>query len=423
MRVKFYLKRPKSKTETSIYALVNYNRNSLKIYTGEAILPKHWNPKANAAKNTPSFTEHPEFNERIHKIRSTISRVFNDFKNRNDHSTPAPAVLKPLIETALKKGFVQTSLFSFFEEFANSTMSGTRVNPRTKKAIKGTGGRGYITTLNHLKAFDKTWNRKVSFDTIDLDFYGDFTNYLKSLLLSLNSVGSHIQRIKTIMSEALDKKLTHNTDFRSKRFVKLSEDSDSIYLNEAELREMRNLKLSDNPRLDNIRDLFLIGCYTGLRFSDFSILKPQNIKDGFIKIKQVKTGSPIVIPVHSVVKKIISKHNGSLPKSISNVKTNEYLKEIGQMLPMLKEKVTKEITKGGIQIMQLVEKWELLTSHTARRSFATNEYNAGTPTLIIMAITGHKSEKSFLKYIRVTPDEHARKLKTLWERRSKMKVA
>ena len=156
----------------------------------------------------------------------------------------------------------------------------------------------------------------------------------------------------------------------------------------------------------------MIGCYTGLRFSDYSILKPQNINDGFIKIKQVKTGSPIVIPVHSVVKKILEKHNGKLPKSISNEKTNEYLKEI----------VSKEITKGGSQITQMREKWKLVQSHTARRSFATNEYNAGTPPLVIMAITGHKTEKSFLKYIRVTPDEHAIKLKSLWHRRSKLKA-
>jgi len=126
--------------------------------------------------------------------------------------------------------------------------------------------------------------------------------------------------------------------------------------------------------------------------------------------------------VHSVVKKILEKHNGKLPKSISNEKTNEYLKEIAEMAPLLKEIVSKEITKGGSQITQMREKWKLVQSHTARRSFATNEYNAGTPPLVIMAITGHKTEKSFLKYIRVTPDEHAIKLKSLWHRRSKLKA-
>jgi len=444
MRVKFYLKRPipgkkairnakklgKELPEvdplspTSIFALAHYNAETIKIYTGECIAPKYWNKSAQQARTTPSFPEAPEFNQRLDNIRSTINKTYLNYKNNNDHKEPSVELLKPLIESALNKKVVSTSFFSFFQDFAIKTVSGSRIDPRSKKAIKGSGGRGYLTTLNKLREFELSWGRKLTFEAIDLDFYSDFTKFLttKPLSLSLNSVGSHIQRLKAVMSEAVEKRLTTNTIFKSKRFVKPSEDSDSIYLNEAELKQIKALNLKDNPRLDNIRDLFLIGCYTGLRFSDYSILKPQNINDGFIKIKQVKTGSPIVIPVHSVVKKILEKHKGKLPKSISNVKTNEYLKEIAEMAPLLKEIVSKEITKGGSQITQMREKWELVTSHTARRSFATNEYKAGTQTLMIMAITGHKTEKSFLKYIRVTPDEHAIKLKALWDRRSKLKA-
>ena len=85
--------------------------------------------------------------------------------------------------------------------------------------------------------------------------------------------------------------------------------------------------------------------------------------------------------------------------------------------------VSKEITKAGKKVTLHLEKWEMISSHTARRSFATNEYLNGTPSITIMAITGHKTEKAFLKYIKVRPKEHAEKMKSLWERREFMRIA
>jgi integrase len=167
--------------------------------------------------------------------------------------------------------------------------------------------------------------------------------------------------------------------------------------------------------------LFLIGCYTGLRYSDFSIIKPEQIKDGYIELKeQTKTGNPVIIPVHATVNRILEKYNGQLPKSISNQKTNSYLKEIGRLMPSLQMNFSRAITKGGVKVMTNYQKWELLSTHTARRSFATNEYLNGTPTITIMAITGHRTEKAFLRYIKLTPKEHAKLLQAQWEKRSLM---
>ena len=85
--------------------------------------------------------------------------------------------------------------------------------------------------------------------------------------------------------------------------------------------------------------------------------------------------------------------------------------------------VSKEITKAGKKVTLHLQKWEMISSHTARRSFATNEYLNGTPSITIMAITGHKTEKAFLKYIKVTPKEHAEKMKLLWEKRELKRIA
>lgn len=422
MKIKFYLKRPKAKSETSIYALVNYEGKSLKVYIGEKILPKYWNAGANAARNTPKFAEHPEFNERLTKIRSSINRAFLDYRNKNDHSSPSPAVLKPLIEAALKKGNIKTSFLDYFDDFVNRTFAGQRINPRSKQSIRYGVAKGYKTTLNYLKRFAKVWTRTLDFETIDLDFHADFTKYLSSppLSLSVNSIGTSFKRIKAVLAEATEKKVNTNLSFKSKYFIKQAEDADTIYLTEAELDEMRSLDLSQEPRLDNVRDLFLIASYTGLRHGDVSKLRPENIVDGFIRITQSKTGEPVTIPVRQVVKEILEKHNGNIPQPISNVKMNLYLKEIGQKMKSLDKIETKSITKGGTKITTTHKKWELLQSHTARRSFCSNEYKAGIlDTIKIRAISGHRSEEAFLKYIRVTLEEQATKVKELWDERDR----
>ena len=135
-----------------------------------------------------------------------------------------------------------------------------------------------------------------------------------------------------------------------------------------------------------------------------------------------QTGDGVVIPVHPAVNKIISKYNGELPRSISNQKTNQFLKEMAKKVEVLKTPVSISFTKGGLKLSETFEKWELITSHTARRSFATNEYLAGTPSLTIMAITGHKTEKAFLRYIKLTPNEHAKLLKQHWDKRNHLRA-
>ena len=100
-----------------------------------------------------------------------------------------------------------------------------------------------------------------------------------------------------------------------------------------------------------------------------------------------------------------------MPRVISNQRFNEYLKEVAKKAE-LKEKVHISITRGGITASTAYKKYKLVTTHTGRRSFATNNYNMGVPSLTIMAITGHKTEAAFLKYIKVTPKEQGIPLQT-----------
>jgi integrase len=213
------------------------------------------------------------------------------------------------------------------------------------------------------------------------------------------------------MREAFERGLTKNNHFRSKRFKKLEEESQTIYLSTEELKTLNDLDLSNNPRLDRVRDLFLIGCYTGLRYSDLTQLIIENISKTkkVIKIRTQKTDETVIIPINSIVRKIISKYEGKFPTAISNEKMNEYLKELAQ-IGGIDHPIEVILTKGGKRIREIYKKHELVTVHTSRRSFSTNAYLNNVPAISIMKITGHKTEKSFLKYIKISQEDNANKL-------------
>jgi integrase len=427
MTISFYLTRPKALIYTSIFARISYHGYRIKFYIPEQISPEFWNPKTHRAKQTAKFRQYPEFNARLDDIRDDIKNAFRRWVNDNDGNIPDPETLKQLLHRVVRKLKPKNeaihSFLAYFDDFNTRSKNGTRINPKTKKGIVNNTTKGFISTLSHIKAFQKAYKRKIDFNTIDLEFYNDYINYLTNkLTLSSNTIGDHIKRIKTVLNEATEKGINKNFAFRSKYFAKPSEEAESIYLTETEIVELEELDLSRDPKLEKVRDLFLIACYTGLRYSDYSILKPEHIKGGFIEISQIKTGGKIVIPIHDKVRMIIEKYDGKLPSLISNQKTNDYLKELGKRLPSLNAKISKTSTKGGLKVTKNFKKWELLSSHTGRRSFATNEYLAGTPSITIKAITGHKTEEAFLRYIKLTPNEHAILLKQHWDKRNKLKA-
>ena len=426
MEISFYLKRANVLKETSIFARICYSGFKLKYYTTEKINPQFWNSKTQRAEREMGLRNYASFNQRLDDLTSEIRTIYRYYLKDNGNQIPEPEILKRVLDAEIKKVAPAKeqlrTLLGFFEELINQTVSGGRVQPNTGKPYSPATVQVYRNTLQRLKKFQSTRKRTIDFNTIDLDFYTDFTEYLsRHLKLSTNTIGKDIKTLKTVLNEATERGINTNLQFKSRRFSTTSEQTDSIYLTERELKEMETLDLKGNTIQENVRDLFLIGCYTGLRYSDFSIIKPEQIKDGYIELKeQTKTGNPVIIPVHSTVNRILRKYKGQLPKSISNQKTNSYLKEIGRLMPSLQMNFSRAITKGGVKVMTNYQKWELLSTHTARRSFATNEYLNGTPTITIMAITGHRTEKAFLRYIKLTPKEHAKLLQAQWEKRSLM---
>ncbi|MBL4905790.1 MAG: integrase catalytic domain-containing protein, partial [Flavobacteriaceae bacterium] len=204
-----------------------------------------------------------------------------------------------------------------------------------------------------------------------------------------------------------------NLSFKNKHFIKPTAYSDSIYLNSKELTKIIELDLSKKPLLDNARDLFIIGAFTGLRVSDFNGLTKDNIKTlrghRIFHLVVKKTGKYLPIPLHPEVEKVLKKNSGNPPKKMLAQDINDALSKIGKEAK-IKEIITLNYIKGGKKLTDMKPKYELIKNHTARRSFCTNAYIAGMPTLDIMAISGHSSEKTFLNYIKITADERALKI-------------
>lgn len=423
MEVSLYLKRPDATGETSIFARISYDGRKLKYYLPEKINPKLWNKATQRAKESSKFREYPEFNQRLSNIEADIKNVFRKYLNDNDGAFPAEEAFKELIDKKIKNAVdekkVDQTFFGFFTHLIEQTKTGTRLNPKTGKPYSKNTVKAYVTTFKNLTEYNKLQKRKIDFKSFDLDFYASYMEYLiKTHKFTTNTVGKHIKILKVILNEATERGLNKSLAYKSKRFITVKENTDNIYLDDKEMLEIEKLDLTGNAKLEKVRDLFLIGCYTGLRYSDYSVLKPVHFRDGFIHIDQFKTKDPVVIPIHTTVQRIIDKYHGILPKSITNQKTNDYLKEMGKLVPGMDLQVTKTVTKGGLSVTTNYSKWELITTHTARRSFATNEYLAGTPAITIMKITGHRTEKSFLGYIKLTPNEHAKLMKMHWDKRA-----
>jgi integrase len=434
MKVRFFVRTTKKSKDKPVKIRVRLRDGAnIEIFgdTQQYIALKNWSAKRERPNfNSYSSNQTQEY-DNLNTILNDIERAIEKaYQKEPDKTALNRDWLNEVIDRTLypQKYDDRLTLFQFIEKFIEDAK--INPNPKTGQPVSYKQRRLYEQTYDDLIKFSKEKRNKkeLNWQDINLDFYYDFLEYLNTKQiknkegkviqtgLATNTVGKRIQTVKIFLNAAQDKGYEVNPVFKSHRFKAISEESESVYLNETELKKLFDYDLSDNKRLEKVRDLFLVSAWTGLRFGDVTRLTPENIEDEFINITQSKTREPVIIPLHWTVKFMLNKYGGELPEPISNQKFNDYLKELCRLVG-IKDKEQKSITKGGQRITKTYEKWELVTAHTGRRSFATNLYKQGFPALSIMQITGHKTEKSFLKYIKVTPREHAEKLKEFWRNR------
>lgn len=423
----YYLKDGKSKTDTPIYLLFDDGVNRCKLYIQQSINPKDWNSeKWEARKSLQGFSD---FNSKLSKIQTKCEELHTSLTKEEKFSVELfklkfKSYLDELNNRKRVNETTEVNQFTYLTDFAQYFLDTVKTTVSGKAKTEGTKIQNK-QTLTILKGFETAKHKRITFDKVNLDFYHDFVDYLtKTKGLSPNTIGRHIKTLKLFLNEATERGINTKFDYRSKRFKALSEPVEKIYLTEEELMNIYNYDFSQNKKLEKTRDLFIVGCYTGLRFSDFSHLNTDNINNGQIKIKTQKTGEIVVIPIHWTVKEILEKYSGTakgLPRPISNQKMNEYLKDMGKAVE-INEPIIVNTVKGGLRAQTTVPKYKLIATHTARRSFASNLYLSGFPAISIMKITGHKTEKSFMGYLRISQEENANQLHKHWSANTKLKV-
>ena len=243
------------------------------------------------------------------------------------------------------------------------------------------------------------------------EFIDDFIIYLEDQGLRHNTIVGYIMKIQTLVRRA--SQYNYAVDVTYDEIDLKCEPTNAVFLSMNEITRIYYYKFEKQDKRkakERIRDMFVIGCLTALRYSDYSKLTSQNLINGYIMIRTKKTNVDVKVPAHDYVQEIFSKYAGQVPCGLCIQYFNKYLKVIMKEIG-LNDLITYSFTKGGKLVTVTREKWELISSHTARRSAATNMYLTGRmKTLEIMKLTGHRTEQNFFRYIRLTGDDTARSI-------------
>lgn len=406
MKINAYLKYRKSKDSyTSIYLNICYSGKRFKFYLNESVKPSDWDFKKQKHKSDIAL------NAKIENWQRDIHEEFKIFYNANK-CYPLPATFQKVLQSNLrqieKEPLQKEGFFDFFDRLIQRSEIGSR-QPK-KQLIRKSTIQIYKRVRQTVIDFKEYSGRKIDFLTLNNDFYDQYTTFLIKKNYTNNTIGKYLSVVKVVALEAQDSGFDIHPFIRSKKYVILRQkDIDNIYLTSDQIIELESLDLKLNPTLDKVRDLFVLQCHTGLRYSDILQLTTKSIQGGYLFIKKsVKTDNTIEIPISEPIQRIIKKNNGGFPIKMSNQKVNQYLKDLGQKIPSLTEKFSKDMIKGGKNFTVNKPKWQLLSTHTARRSYCTNAYLQGIPIQDIMAISGHKTEKSFRVYLKMKGSDHSK---------------
>lgn len=420
---------------TAINAVVRFNNQRVVISGIDKVEPRYWNTEKQKPLQNAANDRAKQISKNISNASAVITDIFEKYTiqhkrypdNIKDFQEQCRRTIFDLPDQSeIKRNNIKnTNFLQYLKDFRDALKSGKRrisIGKRKGQPYASNTHKQYGNLITNLESYMiHARIGEINFEDIDLDFYTSFREYcVVKHGKTPGYFGTLIKCIKTTMNDAHEYGFHISKKHESRNFIKESSTADTIFLDGDKLDKLFHLDLSSNSKLNKTRDLFLIGAYSGLRFSDFSTIKTQDIDGDFIRIKTVKTGERVTIPITKNLRSILDKYNSKIPKPISNQKFNLYLKELGDYAEF---RETVNITKyiNGKECIVGIPFWQLMSSHTARRSFATNMFKLGIPTILIMAITGHTTEKAFLTYIKMNNDDKATMMLDLI-RRSELKV-
>jgi integrase len=430
----FKLKDTKADQETSIRLYVfhrNFPHRRFVYGIKKSILPELWDAETQRpTKNKKLIKEYEKHIPTIANDLMNITRVINDVSSKVDNYFTMASVLdnnitissdnlKDYLDTNFNKKIEpiakvkKETLSKYIERFIKEAETGFRLANKKKGKSYDLGSiKNFKTFQSQFLEYQTKYKIKLDFEDITMDFYNDFVKYLNDKNYRPNSIGKHIARIKVFMRASYDEKLHQNLVFTSKDFHVFKVPTEQVYLTADELKAIHNIDLTHKPHLMLYRDVFLIGCYTAQRVSDYNRIKSTYIqklgKVNVIVLNQDKGNEKVIIPIKKELDEILKRYDYNPPR-VTEQKLNNAIKQVCKLANITQ---TIEITEviGGKETVTTKAKYEKVASHTARRTGATLMHKAEIQTIDAMKITGHKKESTYLSYIKMTKEETATKL-------------
>lgn len=418
MPVSFILKTPKEE-KSAIYIRVSLRSTLYRRSTELMVETKLWNTNTQLPREVRGFTANRAITARLKAMREVAENLELEVKAAPTLPTPDEFWKRFYLRL---DGVAKTNMafVDYMKIYAERRLATNGVNTAKQ----------YKTSAKHLLAYEVEMRCTLQFADINLRFYERFRDFMLARGYSLNLLGAVVKCIKVAYRDARDVDGLHNLHETEKRgFAAANVAAKTIYLSLEELQRIADVEItadaliaafpelqtSDNSMkanlnrkikaLEVVRNKFLLGAYTALRVSDFNRLRDVHIDGDFFRITTQKTGAHVVIPIHPVIRRIIDS-GFDISTPITDQKINEHIKEVARMAGITQlVEGTKYIQHRAV--VGYFPKCDLITTHTARRSAATNMYKAGIPSISIMRITGHTTEKSFMKYIKITAEENA----------------
>jgi integrase len=423
---------------STVFIQYCYSATKRTLLNTEIAIPvAYWNKKQRCiSEKLPAACGHYErLNEEL-KRQFRIAEDLVTHSNKNDFPNKGAFVKKtfsPTLDITTIVGQVEQAIQQEIKEKKAKLdiyyQLDEYIKSKQRKVSKATLT-VYGNVKSHLLAFEQYRKQKITFESLDFSFYEDFVDYLtfehihlrRQMVLTglkLNTIGKTIKHLRGFIKDRVKRKIIASIDMTD--FKIPEEESDAIYLTHEEIAALYQTDLSAHPHLLEYRDLFVLACLTGFRFSDFSTLKPEDLQRDMLYKKQEKSDHWVIIPLREEAKLIFTRQFRDRIPVLTNPEFNRHIKTIG-MLAGITRLIKFSYKKGNQNVVVTKPKYDWITSHTARRSFCTNEFLAGTPVELIMKISGHKRTKDFYKYIRISPEEAANKIKELWLARDDMKL-
>lgn len=403
MNYTFKLKEPNSEKETLIYFrsfFSNENRNFI-YSSGEKIKPSEWDFENRLPNDLNGRTQravnHRSIKKQLDRYSGFFTEIVNRYKNIDEELTID--IARQRFDEEFKKIKIKDDFFRIYDEFIQekeNDYSGNSISKSTKDR--------YDYNKRLLQDFQDYYKLKLRLGNFDDKIYNKFLKYCIEVKdHSANTVHRNVGLLKTFLYWALSKKYTYNNNFINfKKPPKFR--TDEIALNYQQVEEIYLYDFSKNKRLERVRDLFVFGCVTGMRFGNYSRISKQDIQGDFIRVVDLKSKSKkLSIPLNSISKAILEKYNYILP-NISNQKMNEFIKEVFKEMKFT-EDIKKTMKYGDELVDKKSEFWERISSHTARRSFITIMKNNKVPDKVIMSYTGHTSLEVFNNYYRPSEED------------------